>query len=79
MAPEKAKQVIEEQLGKSIDDVFAWIDLEAPLGSASIAQVRLVCICLVFPCVVCCQRLGLIHSASSSRSLCITMPACCFR
>lgn len=43
MAPEKVKQVIEQQLGKPIDDVFAWIDLEAPLGSASIAQVRLVC------------------------------------
>ena len=41
MAPEKVKQVIEQQLGKPIDDVFAWIDLEAPLGSASIAQVGL--------------------------------------
>ena len=41
MAPEKAKQVIEQQLGKPIDDVFAWIDLKAPLGSASIAQVGL--------------------------------------
>lgn len=48
MAPEKAKQVIEQQLGKSIDDVFAWIDLEAPLGSASIAQVGLAHVCMAF-------------------------------
>lgn len=39
MTPEKTKQVIEERLGKPLDEVFAWIDLEAPLGSASIAQV----------------------------------------
>ena len=48
MTPEKAKQVIEQQLGKPIDTVFAWIDLEAPLGSASIAQVGLVHVCIVF-------------------------------
>ena len=48
MAPEKAKQVIEQQLGKPIEDVFAWIDLEAPLGSASVAQVGLVRVCMVF-------------------------------
>ena len=41
MSPEKTKQVIEQRLGKPIDDVFAWIDLAAPLGSASIAQVGL--------------------------------------
>ena len=39
MPPDKVKQVIEKQLGKAIDDVFAWIDLDNPLGSASIAQV----------------------------------------
>jgi len=39
MTPEKTKEVIEQRLGKPIDEVFAWIDLEAPLGSASIAQV----------------------------------------
>ena len=39
MTPEKTKQVIEQRLGKPIDAVFAWIDLAAPLGSASIAQV----------------------------------------
>ena len=39
MTPEKTKQIIEQRLGKPIGDVFAWIDLDAPLGSASIAQV----------------------------------------
>lgn len=39
MTPQKTKQVIEQRLGKPLDDVFAWIDLESPLGSASIAQV----------------------------------------
>ena len=39
MTPEKTKEVMEERLGKPLEDVFAWIDLEAPLGSASIAQV----------------------------------------
>ena len=38
MTPEQTKQVIEERLGKPLDAVFAWIDLDAPLGSASIAQ-----------------------------------------
>lgn len=41
MAPDKVQQVIEKQLGKPIDEVFAWIDLANPLGSASIAQVRI--------------------------------------
>ena len=41
MAPDQVKQVIEKQLGKPIDEVFAWIDLANPLGSASIAQVRI--------------------------------------
>ncbi|DBA82197.1 TPA: hypothetical protein ACH3X1_007180 [Trebouxia sp. C0004] len=40
MTPEKTKEVIEQRLGKPIDAVFAWIDLGAPLGSASIAQVH---------------------------------------
>ena len=39
MTPKKTKEVIEQRLGKPIDAVFAWIDLAAPLGSASIAQV----------------------------------------
>ncbi len=46
MTPEKTKEVIEQRLGKPIDEVFAWIDLEAPLGSASIAQVRHGSFCL---------------------------------
>ena len=39
MSPEKTREVLEQRLGKPISEVFAWIDLEAPLGSASIAQV----------------------------------------
>ena len=41
MSPEKTKQAIDDRLGKPIDDLFACIDLAAPLGSASIAQVGL--------------------------------------
>ena len=43
MTPEKTKEVIEQRLGKPIAEVFAWIDLGAPLGSASIAQVIRTC------------------------------------
>ena len=31
MKPKKTKEVIEQHLGKPIDEVFAWIDLGAPL------------------------------------------------
>lgn len=41
MTPEKTKSVIEARLGKSLEEVFEWINLEKPLGSASIAQVSL--------------------------------------
>lgn len=40
MPPAQARKVIEEQLGAPLEDVFESIDLEKPLGSASIAQVR---------------------------------------
>lgn len=40
MSPAKTKQVLEQRLGKPLNELFAWIDLEAPLGSASIAQVQ---------------------------------------
>lgn len=39
MMLEKTRAVLEERLGKKLDEVFAWIDLDKPLGSASIAQV----------------------------------------
>ncbi|KAL3146248.1 hypothetical protein ABBQ32_002951 [Trebouxia sp. C0010 RCD-2024] len=38
MAPDKVQQVIEKQLGKPPDEVFACIDLANPLASASMAQ-----------------------------------------
>lgn len=41
MAPDKVQQVIEKQLGKPPDEVFACIDLANPLASASMAQVRI--------------------------------------
>ena len=41
MTPEKTQRIIESQLGvKDLSEVFEWIDLSKPLGSASIAQVR---------------------------------------
>ncbi|KAK9826471.1 hypothetical protein WJX81_002686 [Elliptochloris bilobata] len=40
MPPAQARKVIEEQLGAPLEDVFEEIDLEKPLGSASIAQVH---------------------------------------
>ena len=40
MPPAQAQRMIEKELGlSSLSDVFEWIDLEDPLGSASISQV----------------------------------------
>jgi predicted unusual protein kinase regulating ubiquinone biosynthesis (AarF/ABC1/UbiB family) len=40
MPAQQARSVIEEELGGvPLEEVFEWIDLEQPLGSASIAQV----------------------------------------
>jgi hypothetical protein len=40
MPPAQAQRMIEKELGLgSLDEVFEWIDLEDPLGSASISQV----------------------------------------
>lgn len=40
MPAAQTRAVIEKELGAPIDEVFEWIDLEEPLGSASIAQVQ---------------------------------------
>ncbi|KAK9908263.1 hypothetical protein WJX75_005060 [Coccomyxa subellipsoidea] len=41
MPAQQARSVIEEELGGvPLEEVFEWIDLEQPLGSASIAQVH---------------------------------------
>jgi predicted unusual protein kinase regulating ubiquinone biosynthesis (AarF/ABC1/UbiB family) len=40
MSAARARTVIEEELGVPMEEVFEWIDLEQPLGSASIAQVE---------------------------------------
>ncbi len=41
MSAEQARACIEHELGVSdLAEVFEWIDLEEPLGSASISQVR---------------------------------------
>ncbi len=40
MPPGQARKVIEAELGARLEDVFDFIDLEKPLGSASIAQAR---------------------------------------
>lgn len=39
MPPAQTKQVIESELNAKLEQVFQWIDLEKPLGSASISQV----------------------------------------
>lgn len=39
MPPAQTKEVIERELNAPLEDVFEWIDLEKPLGSASISQV----------------------------------------
>ena len=44
MPASQARAVIEEELGGlPLEEVFDWIDLNEPLGSASIAQVRVPC------------------------------------
>ena len=40
MPPAQTKRVLEAELNAPIEQVFEWIDLEKPLGSASISQVR---------------------------------------
>jgi predicted unusual protein kinase regulating ubiquinone biosynthesis (AarF/ABC1/UbiB family) len=40
MPSAQAKAAIEKELGTTVDRVFEWIDLETPLGSASISQVH---------------------------------------
>lgn len=40
MSKEQAKYAIEAELGTSLDTIFEWINLDKPLGSASISQVH---------------------------------------
>lgn len=40
MPADKAKQVLQRELGvKDLSEVFEWINLDKPIGSASISQV----------------------------------------
>jgi hypothetical protein len=39
MPAQQARQVIEQELGVPLEAVFEWIELDEPLGSASISQV----------------------------------------
>lgn len=41
MPAEQTRAVLERELGAPLEQVFEWIDLEKPLGSASISQARL--------------------------------------
>lgn len=43
MPVEQARAVIERELGSPLEAVFEWIELEEPLGSASISQVGCDC------------------------------------
>lgn len=41
MSPQQTRSVLQTELGGvPIEEIFEWIDLEQPLGSASIAQVH---------------------------------------
>lgn len=41
MGAQQARSIIESELGQAtLDSTFSWIDLERPLGSATIAQVE---------------------------------------
>lgn len=41
MPAEKARQVLQQELGvQDLSEVFEWINLDKPLGSASVSQVR---------------------------------------
>ena len=40
MPPQQTREVIEAELNAPLEQVFEWIDLEKPLGSASISQVH---------------------------------------
>lgn len=45
MSPQRVREVLQGELGGTpIEDVFEWLDLDKPLGSASIAQV----LCLLY-------------------------------
>jgi predicted unusual protein kinase regulating ubiquinone biosynthesis (AarF/ABC1/UbiB family) len=44
MSTTRAEAILKLELGVgSLTDVFEWIDLDSPLGSASIAQVSICC------------------------------------
>ena len=43
MPPTQVQAVLEHELGAPLRDVFEWIDLQTPLGSASISQVSKHC------------------------------------
>ena len=47
MPPTQVQGVLEYELGAPLNDVFEWIDLQTPLGSASISQVSKYC-CTLF-------------------------------
>lgn len=40
MPPQQTREVIEAELNAPLEQIFEWIDLEKPLGSASISQVH---------------------------------------
>ena len=40
MSAERVSAIIERELGRPMEDIFSSINLETPLGSASIAQVQ---------------------------------------
>ena len=40
MTAEKTRAILEEELGQRLDLIFEWIDMDKPLGSATISQVR---------------------------------------
>lgn len=78
MPAQQARQVIEKELGAPLDAVFEWIELEEPLGSASISQVSL---CprpphtSVTPSCQWWQPAGQSHGASRIHFRCSSLPS----
>lgn len=82
MPAAQAREVIERELGVPLEAVFEWIDLDEPLGSASISQVwqHWTCSTVSYPasCLCCsfgCGTTGCAPGAGSSFCICTATSA----
>ena len=63
MPPQQTREVIEAELNAPLEQIFEWINLEKPLGSASISQVLFRIVWLVDDQLMRMQHLGAMHGA----------------